>query len=751
MSCHEAPNPTRRGSAPSSTAVLDEPRLAGRRVERRGAHGPLRDEHRADEPRIVLVGNPNVGKSTLFNALTGARQRVVNAPGTTVELQEGRWRVGGVPCRLVDLPGTYSLDARSPDEQVAAQAVHDEGTDLAVLLVDAAGLARSLVLAGQVALSGVPVVVALTMSDVARSRGLTVPVETLATRLGVPVVALDPRTGAGLAALASAVEQALTHPRTLTLATGDRPDTATDDLTVGHTADPAVGHTADQAVGKAVDHTADHTADHTVDPAPARADEHDLEPTPDHAVGPAHVRADERALDPAPEHAEDHDDDAERVFAWVADVLRVVQSGTPATARPVRTWSDRVDRVLLDARAGIPVLLVVMWGLFQLATTVAAPLMDVIDAVVNGTVADALRDVLPSSGPWRWVEGLLVDGALAGVGTVLSFVPLLALVFVAVALLEDCGYLARAAFVADRAMRAIGLDGRAVLPLVVGFGCNLPALAATRTLPHARQRLLTGLLIPFTSCTARLTVYVLLASVFFPQHAGTVIFVMYLASAALVVLGGLALRRTLFRDVRREPLVLALPAYQRPALRPIALSVGVRVLAFARKAGVIIVGTLTVVWLLMAVPVTGGHAVADVPVEDSLYGRAAETIAPVLGPAGFGTWEAAAALATGFVAKEVVVGSLAQTAAVAEPEDPADPGDLADRLRATFDASSGGHAGAAAAGFLWFVLAYSPCLATLAEQRRLFGLRWTLLGVGVGLSVAWVGAVLVFQTGRLLG
>ncbi len=738
MSCHEAPNPTRRGSAPSSTAVL-EPRLAGRRVERRGADGPRRDERRADEPRIVLVGNPNVGKSTLFNALTGARQRVVNAPGTTVELQEGRWRVGGVPCRLVDLPGTYSLDARSPDEQVAAQAVHDEGTDLAVLLVDAAGLARSLVLAGQVALSGVPVVVALTMSDVARSRGLTVPVETLATRLGVPVVALDPRTGAGLAALASAVEQALTHPRTLTLATGDRPDTATDDLTAGHTADPAV------------DDTADPTVDHTVDPAPARADDHDLEPTPDHAVRPAHAGADEHALDPAPEHAEDHDDDAERVFAWVADVLWVVQSGTPATARPVRTWSDRVDRVLLDARAGIPVLLVVMWGLFQLATTVAAPLMDAIDAVVNGTVADALRDVLPSSGPWRWLEGLLVDGALAGVGTVLSFVPLLALVFVAVALLEDCGYLARAAFVADRAMRAIGLDGRAVLPLVVGFGCNLPALAATRTLPHARQRLLTGLLIPFTSCTARLTVYVLLASVFFPQHAGTVIFVMYLASAALVVLGGLALRRTLFRDVRREPLVLALPAYQRPALRPIALSVGVRVLAFARKAGVIIVGTLTVVWLLMAVPVTGGHAVADVPVEDSLYGRAAETIAPVLGPAGFGTWEAAAALATGFVAKEVVVGSLAQTAAVAEPEDPADPGDLADRLRATFDASSGGHAGAAAAGFLWFVLAYSPCLATLAEQRRLFGLRWTLLGVGVGLSVAWVGAVLVFQTGRLLG
>ncbi len=664
MSCHEAPAAISPG--PVGTAVLDE-------------------------PRIVLVGNPNVGKSTLFNALTGARQRVVNAPGTTVELQEGRWRVGGAPCRLVDLPGTYSLDARSPDEQVAAHAVHDDSTDLVVLLVDAAGLARSLVLAGQVASAARPVVVALTMTDVARTRGLTVPADALADQLGVPVVVVDPRTGAGLDRLASAVALALTHPRRLTTAPSRRvttPGTAPDTVLEGEAA----------AAGTAAS-----------------------------------------------------DDEAERVFAWVADVLAAVQLGGDAPRAPVRTWSDRVDRVLLDPRAGIPVLLVVMWALFQLATTVAAPLIAAVDTLVNGWLADAVRAALPSSGPWHWLEGLLVDGALAGVGTVLSFVPLLALVFVAVALLEDCGYLARAAFVADRAMRAIGLDGRAVLPLVVGFGCNLPALAATRTLPHARQRLLTGLLIPFTSCTARLTVYVLLASVFFPQHAGTVIFVMYLASAALVVLGGLALRRTLFRDVRREPLVLALPAYQRPAPRPIALSVWVRVLAFARKAGVIIVGTLTAVWLLMAIPVTGHHAIADVPVQDSLYGRAASTFAPVLAPAGFGTWEAAAALATGFVAKEVVVGSLAQTAAVAEPDDPAHPGGLGDRLRATFERSSGGHPGAAAAGFLWFVLAYSPCLATLAEQRRMFGLRWTALGVGVGFTVAWVGAVVVFQVGRLLG
>ena len=672
MSCHDAPGSVPARRAAGSTSVLDE-------------------------PRVVLVGNPNVGKSTLFNALTGARQRVVNAPGTTVELQEGRWRADDGWVRLVDLPGTYSLDARSPDEQVAADAVREASTDLVVLVADCAGLARSLVLAGQVALVGAPAVVVLTMSDVARARGVAVPPDALAARLGVPVVAVDPRTGAGVDVLARTVAAALETPHVLRLddATGAGPGDAT-------------GARPGDATG-------------------AR---------PGHATG----------AEPG--------DAADRVFAWVADVLAAVRPTDPGTGPaadgPVRTWSDRVDRVLLDPRVGLPALLVVMWALFQLATTVADPLVTGVDAFVNGWLADVVRGALPSSGVFGWVPGLVVDGILAGVGTVLSFVPLLALVFVAVALLEDCGYLARAAFVADRAMRFIGLDGRAVLPLVVGFGCNVPALAATRTLPHARQRLLTGLLIPFTSCTARLTVYILVAATFFPGHAGTVVFVMYVASALLVVLGGLVLRRTLFRDLPRDPLVLALPAYQRPALRPIALSAGVRVLAFVRKAGAIIVATLTVVWVLMAVPVAGSHRIAEVPVGDSLYGRAASAIAPVFGPAGFGTWEASAALATGFVAKEVVVGSLAQSAAVAEPADPSQPGDLATRLRATFAASSGGHGGAAAAAFLWFVLAYSPCLATLAEQRRLFGLRWTLVGVAAGLTIAWVGAVTVFQVGSRL-
>lgn len=621
-------------------------------------------------PTVALVGSPNVGKSTLFNRVTGARQRVVNAPGTTVELATGVWRAADVD--LVDLPGAYSLLARTPDEQVTADTVGGAAHDLAlvVVLVDATAVERSLYLVGQLAHAGVPAVVGLTMRDVAAARGLHVEPGALARALGVPVVGVDPRTGAGVPALVMAVRAALTAPQHLT---------------------------------------------------PPRAGASD---------GAGDVWA-----------------DAEGLFAWVQQVC--ARAGLTGDACPaVRTWSDRIDEVLLRPWIGLPVLLAVMWALFELVTVAAAPLMDAVDGVVNGWLGGLLRTVLDPAPDW--VGGFVLDGVVAGVATVLSFVPLMALMFVAVALLEDSGYLARAAFVADRAMAALGLDGRAVLPLVVGFGCNLPALSATRVLPDARQRLLTGLLIPLTSCTARLTVYLMLAAVFFPDSAGLAVLGLYVVSALLVVGVGVLLRRTAFRDLRREPFVLALPAYQRPRLTSIATTTWVRVRSFVTKAGSIVVATLSVVWLLMAVPATPGHTVADVPVEDSVYGRVAESVAPVLAPAGFDDWHASAALMTGFVAKEVVVGSMAQTYAVAEPEDPTRPGDLGAQLRATFDRTSGGAGAAAALAFMVFVLAYTPCLATLAEQVRLFGARWTASAVAAQLVLAWVLAVAVFQVGRLL-
>ena len=671
-----------------------------------------------DMLRVLLVGGPNVGKSTLFNALTGARQRTMNAPGTTVELTTGTWRTASSDSdgpaterAIVDLPGTYSLLARSVDEQVSADAVRELAQSasqdigrpgVAVVVLDATALTRSLYLLAQVAETGVPLVVALTMLDLLASAAdspiATVPPDALAAALGailgvpvVPVYARN-RTDVGQRDLARAVDDVAAIPRHL----------------IGISAVPN-GAVPDDAV-------------------------------PDLAREVAH---------------------AETVFAWVEQVIEQVrtrlapesdhQTPTAHGRRLHRTFSDRVDTVLLNPWAGIPVFLAVVWLLFELTTKFAAPLQGLIAQLVNGPMAAAVTWLLGLVGlDHGWLQGLLVDGLLVGVGTVLTFLPVMAVMFAALGVLEDSGYLARAAFVADRAMRSIGLDGRALLPLIIGFGCNLPALAATRILPNARQRLLTGLLIPLTSCSARLTVYVLLASAFFPANAGTVIFAMYLTSVLLVLGGGLLLRRTAFRDVQAEPLILVLPPYQRPHLRTLGMSVRLRVWSFIARAGKIIVITMCAVWLLMALPVTGGHSIGNVPVDDSVYSRIASGIAPVLTPAGFGNDHAAAALMTGFVAKEVVVGSFAQSYAVAKPADASKAGSLGEQLRGSFDQSSGGHGGAAALAFMVFVLAYTPCVAALAEQRRLFGWRPTGSALLAQLAGAWALAVLVFQIGSRL-
>ena len=602
---------------------------------------------------VLLVGNPNVGKSTLFNGLTGARQTVMNAPGTTVELHVGTWR--DADASVTDLPGTYSLVARTPDEQVVSDALRSAPDAVAVVLLDATALSRSLYLLAQVGADR-PVVAVLTMLDVAATRGAVVDVARLADLLDVPVVAADPRDGDRSGALAEALAQA-------------RP----------------------------------------------------LQGLPNCPAEPLVA--------------------AERLFGWVEAVVAAMGATPPVR----RTRSDAVDRVLLNPWFGGPVFLASMWLLFQLTTTVATPVTGLVSRWV-ATLAEAARGVLRPAGPW--VEGLVVDGVLVGVGTVATFLPLLAIVYLALALLEDSGYLARAGFLADRWMRTLGLDGRAMLPLVIGFGCNVPAIAATQTLPSARQRVLTGLLVPWTTCAARLPVYILLAGIFFPERAGTAIFAMYLLSLVLVAGGGLVLRRTVFRDVQREPLLLILPAYQRPRVRPLLLSVWARVRGFAIKAGRIIVATLTVMWLLMAIPVDGGEVGG--PVESSLYGAAAQAVAPVFSPAGFGDWHMSAALASGFVAKEVVVGSLAQSYAVQDAAQASASGELGDQIHATLTRTSGGAPAAAALALMVFVLGYTPCLATVSEQWRRFGARWTLGGIGMQLAVAWLLAVAVFQVGAFL-
>lgn len=651
--------------------------------------------------RVVFVGNPNVGKSSMFNALLGARTRTMNAPGTTVSITCGQYHYekpktagNAQNWQFVDTPGTYSLAPMSPDEQVAVDALIGMSgmpvPDLAVVVLDATALSRSLYLLSMVVELGLPTVVALTMNDLAVRNGCGVDAERLSHLLdGMPVVAIDGRTGNGGKALADAIAASFEGTP----------------VPHGLTALPTATADADMKTADGLSVWAESRAD-------ARLD-------------------------------------------WTAGILR----GLDMHAVDHVTLSDRIDRVLLHPVIGVLVFLAVLFVVFQATTTLASPMQDWIDVTFRGWCADGLDLLLGLFGPsvsGGWLRSLLVDGLLDGVVTVLTFIPVMGIMFLLLSILEDSGYMARAAFVMDRAMRALGLDGRAFLPIIVGFGCNLPALAATRTLSDSRQRVLTGMLVPFAACSARLSVFLVLAHAFFPKYAGLVVFLMYVASVMVILLVGVLLRHTMFRGLEPEPLMLALPAYQCPRALQLARSVLLRLWGFIRGASVIIISMITALWLLQGIPVTanaGGFAHVD-DVHDSAYGVFADAVAPVFAPAGFDDWHASAALITGFVAKEVVVGSMSQSYHADEPDDAASQqageGTLGQKLRASFDQSSHGHGKAAAIAFLLFTLAYTPCLATVAEMRRQFGTKVAARSVLLSLAVAYVIAIIAFQTLRLI-
>jgi ferrous iron transport protein B len=726
---------------------------------------PARAPAAARRLTVAVAGNPNSGKSTLINAIAGTRLQVGNWPGVTVEKKEALFEHAGRGVRIVDLPGTYSLSPYSLEEIVARDYLARERPDVVVNVVDATNLERNLYLTVQLLELGIPVVVALNIYDEAEAKGLRIDVGGIEERLGVRVVPTSATRRRGLAELLDAVLAAADAP-----SAGDAPR-------VGYGPDLEL---AVDAVARAVAER--HPA--LLETWPARwlalklveGDGRVLEETG--VDGAALVDAPLRHLRAA------HGDDVE---ALVTEARYGVATGLTREilrrpALPKKELTERIDRVVLNRFLGIPVFLAAMWLVFKLTFDLSAPFGDWIDAMTNGPFKRWTAALLGGVGAPDWTVSLVNDGIVSGVGFVLVFVPVIFAMMFFITFLEGSGYMARAAFVMDKAMHAMGLHGKSFIPMVLGFGCNVPGVYATRTLESGRDRILTALLIPLMSCGARLPVYVLFVGVFFPERPGTVIWALYVIGIALAIAMGVVFKKTLFRG-QAPTFIMELPPYRMPSLRSLCLHTWEKGKHFLYKAGTYILAVSVIVWFMLNLPWGVEHK------KDSLLGKAGQVMAPALAPLGFGTWEAASALLTGVIAKEIVVGTMGEIYAPGAPaaEDAATAPTLAEDLReiavsfggavkeslanvagtaglSSFsmedeegasplkDAVRGAFTPLTALGFMVFVLLYMPCVVVAIAMRQEFG-GWKWFGVAFAYqtALAWGVALLVYQGGRLLG
>ncbi|MBK8027595.1 MAG: ferrous iron transport protein B [Chloroflexi bacterium] len=743
---------------------------------------------------IALAGNPNVGKSTLFNALTGGRQHVGNWPGKTIEKKEGWATFDGREAMIVDLPGTYSLAAYSAEEIVARDYLLGDRPSAVIAVADAANLERNLYLVCQLIELGASLILVLNMSDTAANRGLRIDTQKLSAGLGgIPVVEMVGSRGVGMDALRAAILRQGAVPSSIQLPY-DAPLEA--EIT---------------ALQAAIERDAELVRRFPSRWLAIKLLENDAHCTEQLANRPALLHAAQAAIERVTQAMGDDPETilTDRRYGFIGEV---VGQAVARAARDVETASDRADRIITHRIWGLPIFLLLMWTVFQITANVSAPLIDWVDGVIAGPFTRWVAALIGAVGlGGTWIESLLVDGVIAGVGGVLVFVPLLMLLYITIGLLEDTGYMARAAFVMDWVMRRIGLHGKSFLPLLVGFGCTVPAIYATRTLESERDRKLTGFLSTFMSCGARLPVYVVFAGVFFGAQSGTVIFGLYLLGILIAIGTGLAFKYIVYRGKVARSFVMELPPYRMPNASTILTQTWERTRGFIRNAATIIMASSVIVWMLTALPADLNLSRFNaVEPQESAFGAVSGLIAPAFAPAGFGTWQAAGSLISGFVAKEVVVGTMSQIYGTDAVEEAAEvsgedanventptvidevgqivtsfgealvltgqelvnimprtlnllPG--ADVPEANFLgtseeeedttalglALSGAFTPLSALAFMVFVLLYTPCMTATAAMRHEFGGRWTLMQMGYATLIAWGAAVIVYQGGLLLG
>ncbi len=701
---------------------------------------------------VALVGNPNSGKTTLSNKLTGGRDSVGNYPRVTVSKSERTIEHKGWTLRLVDLPGIYSMTSQSPEERIGRDFIQDEKPDIVLNILDAGNLDRSLFLSTQLIEMGRPRVYALNMADEMRAKGQSIDAAAMSKMLDGPVVETVSTKGEGLDelldTLVSVAEQGFE----------DRPLRIPYDAHLEEAIDRVMLKVSELHPGEFEDVQSRWLAIKLLE-----GDDEILRREGEHELLMEMIRRERFDL------AYAHSDEAEIMFAdarygFIHGMLSEIRAHTIDPAQRM-SLTKKLDSFLLHRTLGLPVFLFLMWLMFEGTFTLGTYPMDLIDAGV-GAFGEWASGVLPAG----MVHDLMVDGIIAGVGGTIIFLPNIVILFLFLAVLSESGYLTRSAFLLDRVMHSFGLHGKAFIPLVMGFGCNVPAVMATRTIESDRGRLIAVLVSPFMACTARLPVFILFGGAFFAEWAGTVVFSMYVLSIVVAFGAAVFLGRFIVRGAE-EPFVMELPPYRVPTFKAVIFHMWEKASEFLKKvAGVILVGSI-VIWFLQEFPKDVVYSTdydkqiatleqqvktderdtqitmlsrqqRQEALEKSYLGKVALTVAPVFEPLGF-TWKDTVAILTGFVAKEVVVASYAVLYAQDEEGD-AESASLRNVLAGTMTPL-------VAFAFMVFALLYAPCLATIAVIRReAGGWRWAGFSVAFSLTVAWVLAFGIVTIGGIV-
>lgn len=705
---------------------------------------------------VGLIGNPNAGKTTVFNALTGARQKVGNWPGVTVERNMGIFRVQDTCVNVVDLPGLYSLvavsETSSIDERIAADFILYRQADVVINVLDASHLERSLYLTMELLEMGVPVVVAVNMLDIARQRNITVSLEALAKHLGCPVIGLEANRNKGIATLKNTLVQPVSVPPSFHLPL----DAVITDIITDITAKLPVEQRYHWVASRLLE-------------------------------GDVSVRrwVPDELLQQLPEYqAKISTALGEEADILLADArYRLIQSliaDCAVTTAAKKTLTSRIDSIVLHRVLGIPIFLAVMYSMFLFSVNVGGAFQDFFDQSSSALLVEGVTKGLVALHSPDWLIAILAQGVGKGINTTLTFIPVIGAMFFFLSLLEDSGYMTRAAFVIDRLMRTFGLPGKSFVPMIVGFGCNVPAVMGARTLENRRDRILTVMMSPFMSCGARLAIYAVFTAAFFPVGGQNIVFVLYLTGILIAMLTGFLLRHTLLKG-EPAPLIMELPPYHWPSLKTMGWNAWQRLRSFVVRAGKLIVPLCVLLGLLSHISITGDMTAGESDA-NSILAMAGRAMTPLFAPMGIvqDNWPATVGLLTGVLAKEVVIGTLnalyvqvghlaavttsemsvwegLQAAVATIPANLSQLGgalanpmlaqapvtSLSDKVYGVMYQSFDGKIGAMA--YLFFVLLYVPCVSTIAAIWRELHRGWALFSVCWSTAVAYGVAVSFYQ------